>query len=641
MSIFDVDPLELQNTNAKNVKIITSISVINVVYCDLKIEISQIWNCQIAFTTEEKKNIIGKKAKIQFLLDKDKTSLEIEGVVTEQETLLPIETNNINIFTLTVKMPLFLSSGNSNNRVFTEQNLEEIIKTVLSSNNMKLNIVLKSNTRITMCQFNETDLDFFHKICRHIGIFYFHNFEKNTLVISDDINMFNKKDFNSYYITQSTSYKLVFSNTTVYTTPENTTQVSKSNFTTNSESNINNVREIYTQRLCTKDHIRQIAQNLQNSNNQNSNSKYRVTSLEFWPGTILKSSSELVYKLEFFCFPYQVKNSCFIFCYNDKTFILPEASKTIQQKIFTGVIDNKNNTPDIDENYYVHVKLHFNQQNTKNFIKARVAQTNAGNEYGSWHIPRGGQEVIVMFMDEILSYAVIIGSLYSNDILPHYQNQTNQSYWRNETIGQDGKKNKEKFYANEIFMDDTKDKENLRIGARLNCEFLVTKAMNMIVHENTDIEFKDTSIKLENLEFKETKKTSIKSNETDIKVSNKYSLDAANIDINAKQNLNISANNIEIKSNIKLVIKAQIIQIEASQINIDAKALMQIKSGSSKITVVPAATSFEASAINIKSEAGMLQIKTGLVKSNMFLISSQTCLIQSSSTMIIGMTAFL
>ena len=75
MSIFDVDPLELQNTNAKNVKIITSISVINVIYCDLKIEISQIWNCQIAFTTEEKKNIIGKKAKIQFLLDKDKTSL--------------------------------------------------------------------------------------------------------------------------------------------------------------------------------------------------------------------------------------------------------------------------------------------------------------------------------------------------------------------------------------------------------------------------------------------------------------------------------------------------------------------------------------------------------------------------------------
>ena len=332
---------------------------------------------------------------------------------------------------------------------------------------------------------------------------------------------------------------------------------------------------------------------------------------------------------------------CNISTYNTNTFNIPKNQNKEQQKIFTGIVIEDKNNPSIDKNYNVNVHLYFNQNNTtaNNTIKARICNSNSGSKYGTWYVPRGGQEVIVMFLDELLSYPIIIGSMYSNDIQPHYNSKyANLTYWRSETIKKEGQKNDNNYYANEIFMDDTHKSEILRIGARLNCEFLVTKNMDIKIKEKTNIQTNDCYLELETLKIKESKSTNIDSEETKINVKNNYSLKADNTSITNQNNMDIKNNNTKIKSNVNTQIESNMIKIDGQTINIDSKSIINIKCGSSSIMISSTSIIVKATSLVINGQSTTCAFTSLTVQSTTgtFMIPSFT--LQGGNNMIIGMT---
>lgn len=56
MPIFETDTGTLQQSHAKNIKLNVNKTVINIVQVEFKAQISEIWQCKVSFTTNEKQN---------------------------------------------------------------------------------------------------------------------------------------------------------------------------------------------------------------------------------------------------------------------------------------------------------------------------------------------------------------------------------------------------------------------------------------------------------------------------------------------------------------------------------------------------------------------------------------------------------
>ena len=640
MPISEVNANNLQQSLIKNVKLDTKCNVTNIVYVEAQIQMSNIWHCKISFTSEQNQNLINQLATVTIQYHHDDVDLKLNGIITQQEISILSDDCTLEITTITIHMQLILCKGNQNNRVFTEKNIDEIIATTISSSQMQANIQLQSNTQITICQFNETDLDFFHKICNHLGIFYFHDFITNQLIISDDINIFTTVTYknNSSPALQILSSQLSFDTTSVYNIEKTRINTTQNSFSTTTQYSSTNKKEIYTQRLCTTEHAQQIAINLQNSNNQQTLSIYNVFTVKYCVGTIIQD--EIIHKFEFLCFPLKKHLKCTIYTYKPLTYILPTMPIKRQQQTFTGIVVADDNQPALDELNYVPVKLHFDNSEETNFIKARISHRSSGTNYGTWFVPRGGQEVIVIFLDDLLSSAIIIGSLYSDDIVPQYnpQDSTNQSYWRGESIGNTGQKNKENFFANEIFMDDTSGEELIRIGARLKCEFFVTQSMSMIVQEETDAKLKTVSIELETLELKETKNTTINSKTTSVEVEKDYSLKANNIIVETTKDTQAKSANTKIEAQQNIEVKCTSFKLDAQQIEIQGETQIQIKCGATTIAIEPSSLTIQTTSLSHQATSANLTWQTTTFNGTAFTINSATFTLQSSTNTIMGAT---
>ena len=96
----------------------------------------------------------------------------------------------------------------------------------------------------------------------------------------------------------------------------------------------------------------------------------------------------------------------------------------------------------------------------------RVAQGWAGNKWGSFFLPRVGQEVIVEFLDGDPDRPIITGSVYNGKNLTPYKltDHDTISTIKSESVGSDGKKAK-KITFNEIRFEDKEEKEHIFIHA--------------------------------------------------------------------------------------------------------------------------------------------------------------------------------
>jgi type VI secretion system secreted protein VgrG len=97
----------------------------------------------------------------------------------------------------------------------------------------------------------------------------------------------------------------------------------------------------------------------------------------------------------------------------------------------------------------------------------RVSQPWAGKGWGTVAIPRIGQEVLVTFLEGDPDRPVIVGRLYNDEQMPPYPlpDQQNLMGFKSKSVQGNG--------YNEIVIDDTKDKELIRIHAQYNMDTVV------------------------------------------------------------------------------------------------------------------------------------------------------------------------
>lgn len=119
----------------------------------------------------------------------------------------------------------------------------------------------------------------------------------------------------------------------------------------------------------------------------------------------------------------------------------------------------------------VKVQFHWDREgkkDEKSSLFVRVAHSVAGKKWGFVSIPRIGQEVVVHFLEGDPDRPLIVGSVYNNDQMPHYDlpaEQTKSYIKTNSSKGGDG--------FNELRVEDKAGKEQIFVHAQRNMDVRV------------------------------------------------------------------------------------------------------------------------------------------------------------------------
>ncbi len=201
-----------------------------------------------------------------------------------------------------------------------------------------------------------------------------------------------------------------------------------------------------------------------------------------------------------------------------------------------------------DEQGRVRIQFHWDTQTSgdKTSCYVRVAQMMAGNGYGAQFIPRVGQEVLVSFIDGDPDQPIITGSVYNSKNPPPYKEANSTKT---------GISTKLSGLANELYFDDKKDNELLYMHA--------TKDFTKEIENNLT-----ETIKGELLQ-KTTKQVNVSTED-----------------------------NYTLNSDKAIAAKGKSISLEADD-------EIELKVGSSKITMSSSSISIEASNIDIKASSAL------------------------------------
>lgn len=120
----------------------------------------------------------------------------------------------------------------------------------------------------------------------------------------------------------------------------------------------------------------------------------------------------------------------------------------------------------------VKVKFHWDRDKAHDLDSScwvRVAREIAGNKWGSMHIPRIGQEVIVDFIEGDPDQPIITGSVYNPETMPHYDlpKYKTLTYFKTRTSPDDGKG------FNELRFEDKAGKEQVFMRSQLRMDVRV------------------------------------------------------------------------------------------------------------------------------------------------------------------------
>ena len=201
-----------------------------------------------------------------------------------------------------------------------------------------------------------------------------------------------------------------------------------------------------------------------------------------------------------------------------------------------------------DEQGRVRIQFHWDTQTSgdKTSCYVRVAQMMAGNGYGAQFIPRVGQEVLVSFIDGDPDQPIITGSVYNSRNPPPYKEANSTKT---------GISTKLSGLANELYFDDKKDNELLYMHA--------TKDFTKEIENNLTETIKGELIQ------KTTKQVNVSTED-----------------------------NYTLNSDKAIAAKGKSISLEADD-------EIELKVGSSKITMSSSSISIEASNIDIKASSAL------------------------------------
>lgn len=210
------------------------------------------------------------------------------------------------------------------------------------------------------------------------------------------------------------------------------------------------------------------------------------------------------------------------------------------------------------------VKVKFPWESWQNSCWMRTAQLYAGSGWGSYFVPRVGQEVIVNFLNGDINRPIIVGALYNmeNHAPPYSRSQS-------------GIRSQSKNY-NELVFDDKTGAEQVHLQAGRDYTFLVKNDEKGEVQNNQELAVNKNRI------------ITVKSG-NEVKT-----VQAGSATLKAKKTITIeSSTQIELKvGSSKITIGPQSVTIKSSQVSVEGGAQVSVKAG------------------------GLTQINGGLVKIN-------------------------
>lgn len=132
---------------------------------------------------------------------------------------------------------------------------------------------------------------------------------------------------------------------------------------------------------------------------------------------------------------------------------------------------------------YGRVKVHFHwvrngTKDDKSSCWVRVAQQWASQGFGTFFIPRVGDEVIVQFLDGDPDRPLIVGSVYNAERMPPYELPQNQTQSGIKTHSSKGARLKA---SNELRFEDKKDKEEVYIHAQKDFNRVVENSETAVI----------------------------------------------------------------------------------------------------------------------------------------------------------------
>ena len=126
----------------------------------------------------------------------DDTQIRHFSGIVDQFAFLGTESDAFDVvygYRLGLRPALWLLSKASDNRIFQEMTVPEIISQILDENGFsdyELRLSGSYDPRIYCVQYGESTLDFLQRLMEHEGIFYFHEFDelRHTLIIADRLD---------------------------------------------------------------------------------------------------------------------------------------------------------------------------------------------------------------------------------------------------------------------------------------------------------------------------------------------------------------------------------------------------------------------------------------------------------------------
>ncbi len=307
-----------------------------------------------------------------------------------------------------------------------------------------------------------------------------------------------------------------------------------------------------------------------------------------------------------------------------------------------------------DENGRIKVLFHWDRLNEKDETAScwvRVVTPWAGAKWGMVHIPRIGQEVVIQFEEGDPDRPVCTGMLYNGDNMHPYDLPANKTQSGIKTLSSKGGSVTQNF--NELMFEDKKDAELLRMQAQKDHEFLIKDRATITVgfdelaeadtHEGFSIstvvkqnvsetitdgdKFRTIETGSETIKIKKDKtqtvegkhtKTITGNDTTTVKTGNlTTTVNTGNMATTVKtgnqENTVKTGNQTNTVSmgNYSNTVKMGNITVEASlgQISMEALQKIELKVGTSKITLDPSGVTIEGIMINVKATA-MTEVKS-------------------------------
>ncbi|EGA67595.1 type VI secretion system tip protein VgrG [Vibrio brasiliensis] len=512
-------------------------------------------------------------------------SRSYNGIVTRIENQGMDSNLQYAVYQVTLKPWLELLKHTHAFRVYQNQSTKDIVSDIFDNAGFKgcYKIAKMPSTKREYClQYNESDFDFVTRLLAEEGVHYYftHSATEHTLVLQDAQSPFDKADNAKFDMAETPSGSLplldtwapalAFHGSSIELTAYDYTQTkfvtSKAQKSNHSIANNTKLTNRHYPPLGVSGDKTDLASNLakrriehleQNYQTIEATAKHDLFDIATWFS--LSSHLDKSQLDDYSIIAVTTNYSSDVTCHSTITAV-PKATSyyptPIQKQRVHGMQSATvagSTAGEINQDDQGRVRIQFQwdteASGDKTSCYVRVAQMMAGSGYGAQFVPRTGQEVLVSFIDGDPDQPIITGSVYNSKNAPPYKEANSTK---------SGIKTKLSGQSNELYFDDKKDNELIYMHAAKD----ITQEV-----ENNHTE----TVKGE-LTQKVTKQMAISTEDNySLTVTKALSEKAKTITIEADDSIDLKV------GSSKISISSSSISIEASNIDIKASSALNLE----------------------------------------------------------------